>query len=105
MEDVFGRRNNGGRGMFFVEKFKNGGRDPIFFMVGTLTQHAWYAKSQSAATFCEGAVRVFAATTPSLILCPHPLKLIHESNQEKLLVFKPQRVDDPQMPSGTTTYF
>ena len=41
-----------GRGYFFVEKFKNGGRDPIFSMVRTLTQHAWHAKSQSAATFC-----------------------------------------------------
>ena len=43
-----------GRGSWgvFVEKFKNGGRDPIFFMVATLTQHAWHAKSQSAATFC-----------------------------------------------------
>ena len=51
MEDVFERRKNGGGGIFFVEKFKNGGRDPIF-MVGTLTQHAWHAKSQSAATFC-----------------------------------------------------
>ena len=39
-------------GVFFFEKFKNGGRDPIFFMVGTLTQHAWHARSQSAATFC-----------------------------------------------------
>ena len=58
---------------FFVEKFKKGGRDPIFFMVGTLTQHAWLAKSQSVATFCQGAVWVFAATTPSLILCSHPL--------------------------------
>ena len=52
MEDVFGRRKNGCGGIFFVEKFKNGGKDPIFFMVGTLTQHAWHAKSQSAATFC-----------------------------------------------------
>ena len=51
MEDVFGKRKNGGGGTFFVEKFKNGGRDPIFFMVGTLSQHAWHAKSQSAATF------------------------------------------------------
>ena len=73
MEDVFGRRKNGGGDIFSVEKFKNGGRDPIIFMVGTLTQHAWHAKSQSAATFCRGAVRVFAATTPSLILCPHPI--------------------------------
>ena len=55
MEDVFERRKNGGGGIFFVEKFKNGGRDPIFFMVGTFAQHAWHAKS------------------PSLILCTHPL--------------------------------
>ena len=47
-----GRRKNEDGGILFVEKFKNGGRDPIFFMVGTLTQHAWHAKSQSAATFC-----------------------------------------------------
>ena len=52
MEDVFGRRKNGGVGIFVVEKYKNGGRDPIFFMVGTLAQRAWHAKSQSAATFC-----------------------------------------------------
>ena len=36
----------------YLKKIKNGGRDLIFFMVGTLTQHAWHAKSQSAATFC-----------------------------------------------------
>ena len=48
----FWKEKEWGRGYFFVEKFKNGGRDPIFFMVGTHTQNAWHAKSQSAATFC-----------------------------------------------------
>ena len=55
-----------------------------FFMVVTLTQHAWHAKSSSAATFCWGAVRVFAATTPSLILCPHPLP---STNSRQLILF------------------
>ena len=59
--------------VFFFEKLKSGRRYPIFFVVGDLAQHAWHAKSQSAATFREGAMRVFAATTPSSILCPHPL--------------------------------
>ena len=52
MEDVFGRRKKEVWGGGYFEKFKNGGRDPIFSMVRTLTQHAWHAKSQSAATFC-----------------------------------------------------
>ena len=43
-------------------------------MVEALTQHNGHAKSQSTVIFCKGAMRVFAATTPSLILCPHPLK-------------------------------
>ena len=67
------KREEKGRNNIF-EKFKSGPRDQIFFMVGALTQHAWHEKSQSAATFCYGAMRVFAATTPSLILCPHPLQ-------------------------------
>ena len=40
-----------GMGIFF-KKIQNCGRDHIFFMVGTLTQPAWHAKPQSAATFC-----------------------------------------------------
>ena len=44
-------------------------------MVEALTQRAWHAKSQSAATFCSGAMRVFATTTPSSILFPHPFPL------------------------------
>ena len=62
-------------GVFCFEKFKSGRVDPFFFVVGALTQHAWHAKSQTAATFHEGAMRVFAATTPSSILCPHPLRI------------------------------
>ena len=50
MEDVFERIERGG-GIFFFEKFKSGRRDQIFFTVGALTQHAWHAKSQSAAAF------------------------------------------------------
>ena len=41
-------------------------------MVRALTQYAWHAKSQSAATFCQGAMCFFFATKPSLMLCPHP---------------------------------
>ena len=41
-----------GRGGIFFEKLIHDHRDQIFFMVGALTQHAWHAKSQSAATFC-----------------------------------------------------
>jgi hypothetical protein len=58
--------------VYFFEKFKRGCKDPTFFMVGALTQHNEYAKSQSTAIFCLGAMHVFTATTPSLILCPHP---------------------------------
>ena len=58
---------------FFFYKLKSGHRELFFLMLGALTQHAWHAKSQSAATSRKGAMRVFAATTPSLILCPHPL--------------------------------
>ena len=43
-------------------------------MVGALTQYNRHAKSQSTVIFSLGAMRVFAATTPSLILCPHPLR-------------------------------
>ena len=46
----FWKEKERGMGGYF-DKLKNGGKDPIFFMVGTLTQHAWHAKSQSAATF------------------------------------------------------
>ena len=41
-------------------------------MVGALTQHNGHAKSKITAIFRKGAMRVFAATTPSLILCRHP---------------------------------
>ena len=61
-------------GGIFFEKFKSGPRDPIFLVVGALTQRAWQAKSQSAATFRYGAMRVFPATTPASILCSHPFE-------------------------------
>ena len=72
-EDALARRYKKGVGVcfFVVEKFNSSLRAPICFMVGALTQHIWHAKSQSAATFCYGAMRLFTATTPSLILCPH----------------------------------
>ena len=55
--------------------------------MGALTKHAWHAKSQSAATFRQGAMRVFAATTPSLILYPHPLKVsaLHCNNEVQIV--------------------
>ena len=62
-------------GNLFLKNAKVVIQTNFFFMVGALTQHAWHAKSQSAAPFCEGAMRVFAATTPSSILCPHPLTI------------------------------
>ena len=71
MEDVFERGKIGWEGCFFFENFKNG-CNVIIFVVLALTQHAWHAKCQSAATFCQAAMQVFAATTQLSILCHHP---------------------------------
>ena len=49
MEDVFERIEKGGH--IFFEKLKVVVETNFFFKVGALTQHAWHAKSQSAATF------------------------------------------------------
>ena len=46
-------------------KVKSGRQDPIFFMVGALTQHARHAESQSAATFCLGAMLNYTTIDPS----------------------------------------
>ena len=75
MEDVFERGKKGGGGLFKNSKVVV---ENQFFVVEALTKHAWHAKSQSAATFYLGAMRVFAVTTPSLILCPHPLAKLRE---------------------------
>ena len=62
-------------GGIFVEKVKSGRKDPNFLMVGALTQHAEYGKSQSAATFRLGAMRNYTIIDPynaSLGLYPPP---------------------------------
>ena len=60
----------------------------MFSVVGAVTQHAWHAKSQSAATFWSGAMRAFAVTSPSSILCPHPIFAVLSENPKCLNLLK-----------------
>ena len=69
-EDFFERKQGKGVKVVFFWKNSMVILEIQVLVMGALTQHAWHAKAQSAASF----LWVFAATTSSSILCPHPFR-------------------------------